>query len=99
MIKRTPEQWRALFQAQSDSGLSAKAFCKANKLCNKYFSKRRKELGEISPSPFIHASLDKVILPSPTHSLKNVRVHYRQVEMIFESIDTDTVMTLLRQLP
>jgi len=44
MKKRTPEQWQSLFDAHQRSGLSANAFCKANKLCAKYFSLRRRQL-------------------------------------------------------
>jgi len=44
MTKRTAEQWQTLFQAQQRSGLSAAAFCKANSLCPKYFSLRRRQL-------------------------------------------------------
>lgn len=50
MVKRTEEQWHALFAEQAASNLSAAAFCKARKLCPKYFSLRRKQLlGETKP--------------------------------------------------
>jgi len=49
MIKRTQAQWRALFTSFDQSGLSAAAFCKENKLCPKYFSLRRKQLGDVKP--------------------------------------------------
>ncbi len=46
MIKRTKAQWISLFSRFDKSGLSAAAFCLDNKLCPKYFSLRRKQLGE-----------------------------------------------------
>jgi len=43
MIIRSQEQWEALFQQHEDSGMNATAFCKDNKLCPKYFSKRKSD--------------------------------------------------------
>ena len=63
MAKRTEEQWRALFQQHDESGLTAAAFCRNNKLCPKYFSLRRKHLSgdetevSSSPLPFVPARL------------------------------------------
>ncbi len=45
MTKRPPVQWHNLFQAQLESGKSAAAFCREHKLCPKYFSLRKKQLG------------------------------------------------------
>ena len=44
MIKRSTEQWQALFAAHDQSDLSAAEFCRQHKLCPKYFSLRRKQL-------------------------------------------------------
>ena len=44
MIKRTPDQWRALFAAHDESDLTAAAFCREQGLCPKYFSVRRRQL-------------------------------------------------------
>jgi len=49
MIKRSPEQWQALFDAHKESDLSAAAFCREHKLCPKYFSLRRKQLRQSQP--------------------------------------------------
>lgn len=44
MIKRTTEQWQALFIAHDKTDLSAAEFCRQHNLCPKYFSLRRKQL-------------------------------------------------------
>lgn len=51
MIKRTPDEWHALFAAHDESGLSAAAFCREHRLCPKYFSLRRRQLSEGHTSP------------------------------------------------
>lgn len=43
MKRRTQEEWRALFQAQTESGLTAAAFCREQGVCPKYFSLRRRQ--------------------------------------------------------
>ena len=44
MIRRTQGQWQALFEQQQDSGLNAAAFCRAQGICPRYFSLRRRQL-------------------------------------------------------
>lgn len=44
MIRRTKEQWLALFKQHTESGLSAAEFCKQHNLCAKYFSLRKNNL-------------------------------------------------------
>lgn len=45
MVVRNIEQWQALFKQHDESGLKASEFCRANKLCPRYFSKRKRDLG------------------------------------------------------
>ena len=61
-----------MFDEQAHSGLSAKAFCKARKLCPKYFSLRRKQF----------ALRDEGDTPSITRTQPNafVQVKRRGVE-------------------
>ena len=56
MIKRrTPEQWQELFSDYQASGLTQAEFCHQQRLCPKYFSKRRQQFiskldfGQTSP--------------------------------------------------
>ena len=44
MIKRSKEQWRALFAEHKSSGLTAAAFCRERSLCPKYFALRKRQL-------------------------------------------------------
>lgn len=44
MMIRSIEQWQALFKQHDESGLKASEFCRANKLCPRYFSKRKRDL-------------------------------------------------------
>ena len=50
MKKRTTDEWQALFAEHDESGLSAAAFCRGHGLCPKYFSLRRRQLGDGSTS-------------------------------------------------
>ena len=40
-MKRTPQQWQALFQAQADSHLSIKQFCLEKSIPTSYFYKSK----------------------------------------------------------
>jgi hypothetical protein len=44
MTKRSREDWRALFEAQAASGMSAAAFCRAQGVDPRYFSVRKRQL-------------------------------------------------------
>lgn len=44
MKRRSSAQWCTLFQEQQGSGLNATAFCRAQGICPKYFSLRRRQL-------------------------------------------------------
>ena len=46
MKRRSPAQWRTLFQEQQNSGLNATAFSRAQGICPKYFSLRRRQLSD-----------------------------------------------------
>lgn len=45
MTKRTREQWILLFEEFEQSGLLASEFCRQRNLCQRYFSKRKIQLG------------------------------------------------------
>lgn len=56
MQRRSPTQWRELFQAQQASGLSAAVFCREHQVCPKYFSLRRRQLlGDAVPATAVSA--------------------------------------------
>ena len=66
MMRRTQAEWRALFQAQTESGLTAAAFCREQGVCPKYFSVRRRQLmGESVPRSkrSVESAFMPVVLP------------------------------------
>lgn len=68
MTRRSTEQWQALFKQHDDSGLKASEFCRTNKLCPRYFSKRKKDLGWSTPAKTSikpYPKLVKVERPKP----------------------------------
>ena len=62
MIIRTDAQWRELFQQHLASGLSSSQFCKQQKLCPKYFSLRKKQLGLQDNRPFVALQIEAPVL-------------------------------------
>jgi len=55
MIRRSKEQWQAIITKQQKSGLSAAQFCRNEKIDQKYFSTRKRQLlKELknAPQPF-----------------------------------------------
>jgi len=72
MIKRTEAQWRALFSRFDKSKQTAAAFCRENKLCARYFSLRRKQLGEMKTKRTRKTRFSKVkISGAPKNSFSN----------------------------
>ena len=45
MVVRTEAQWLDLFEKHQVSGLNASQFCRDENLCQRYFSKRKIQLG------------------------------------------------------
>ncbi len=68
MTIRTKAQWMALFESHLQSQLSSAEFCRRNKLCSRYFSKRKRELGFIAqPIPaFTSVVLKHELTPQPS---------------------------------
>ena len=98
MNKRTTEQWQALFAEQADSGLSAAAFCKARKLCPKYFSLRRRQL---SVEADIAKKTARFIQAKPSKALVTVspiRLRYGQVELFFNQADVHIIASVAKAL-
>jgi hypothetical protein len=102
MVKRSEEEWRVLFAEQASSGLTARHFCMERKLCPKYFSLRKKQLGweaeektsSCLPSPFVR--LERI----PKEHPKNPRVVLRlgRCEWEFMDVCADWLVGLMRAL-
>ena len=97
MIKRTPEQWQALFAAQQASGLNQAQFCKREGLCPKHFSLRRKQLVgadaiAATSTAFIQAQ------PPSTASEYQVSLYYHGIEIRLAQVDPTLIATVVKQL-
>ena len=61
MIIRSKEDWLVLFKKHEASGLSAAQFCRDEKLCTRYFSKRKSQLGFSTKTAVVKVSKPKKI--------------------------------------
>ncbi len=100
MTRRTKSQWRDLIDQQSSSGLTAAEFCSRHDVNAKYFSLRKKQLGQIPGQPS-----DRFIQLTPTvttdsplncNSIK-LRVTEVELPMCVDS-QSDTLTLLLDKL-
>jgi hypothetical protein len=94
--RRTEQEWRQLFSRQEQSGLSAAQFCRENNLCNKHFSKRRKELqGESKGS-------SKTFVPvqvARPQAVDFLHIRYGRVEIQLPcTMDVNWLAALVQQL-
>lgn len=99
MVKRSNEQWRALFVEQAASGLSAAAFCKERKLCPKYFCLRRKQLSGEKAKAVKERPVFVQAKPKAASSLSAVRLRYRNMELVFDSMSPELLAALMTKLP
>ena len=80
MKSRTHQQWRELFKQQADGNLSVAAFCKAHKIGQSYFYKRKSDLKietKDLPSNFI-----KVKPPTKNHvQAQSIKIQYKQTRL------------------
>ena len=53
MIKRSKQEWQALFSEHKSSGLTAAAFCRERSLCPKYFALRKRQLANKNDVSFV----------------------------------------------
>ena len=63
MVRRTRSQWQALFEAHASSGQTAAVFCREQGVNAKYFSLRRRQLGETREqlaSSFVAVSVEGI---------------------------------------
>ena len=97
MIKRTPEQWQALFAAHQASGLNQAQFCKREGLCPKHFSLRRKQLSGNGDTATASATFIQAKPPSTTRHAP-VSLHYQGIELRLLQVDTQFIATLMKQL-
>lgn len=81
MVKRTNEQWLTLFQQHQESNLSANQFCKDKKLCAKYFSVRKKQLGWQSATRDAFVKATKTVKVATPHKAPECVLTYGQCHL------------------
>ena len=99
MKRRSPAQWRELFQQQQISGQNASAFCRAQQICPKYFSLRRRQLlGDAPPATAVSAFVP-VAVPRPVEAMAlEVRLGDRLQLRIPPSVSPQWLAALLHAL-
>ncbi len=96
---RTKEDWKALIEAQLESGLSATEFCRQQQVNAKYFNKRKTEyLHPIDalepPSAFV-----KIQTPVQTTPSASIHLHYNNTRLQMPSnVDSAWLANLLELL-
>ena len=70
-MKRTPQQWQVLFQAQTDSDLSIKQFCLEQSIPTSSFYKNKSTLITVV------IPMDTTTLPSPFSQVLRVESSHR----------------------
>jgi hypothetical protein len=103
MIRRSKEEWLGLFAQQAASGVSAQKFCKANGLCSKHFSMRKKQLGlrgSRHEKAFVRVVPTKPVVPvAASTSGTEWVVRYERATLTFEALPTAAWLAqLLRAL-
>lgn len=89
MIKRNEQEWRALFAQQAASGISAQQFCKANGICPKHFSVRKKQLGlrgSRSEKAFVRVAPAPMVRDVSVVSSSRLSIRYEHAVLTFDTL-------------
>ena len=102
MIKRTTQQWLSLFEAHTQSGLSAAAFCRQQSLCPKYFALRKKQLLVSDTSQTTSANFVKVQTTEQSvtlHDTQTIKLRGQFGEVLIQGqVTADRLGSVLKQL-
>jgi hypothetical protein len=96
MVRRTREQWLALFAAHRQSGLSQRQFCKEQRVCPRYFSLRRRQLTSAGGvAPFV-----RVQRPGPTAASSAVewQLQVGEVKLRVLNAPVEQLLSLIKGL-
>ena len=94
MTYRKKQDWIALFEQHHKSGLSAAEFCRRQGVCDRYFSKRKREL-DWSPVLKKSAPFVKLTTAQPQTSHAELTLKAGQLEL---SLNTSVSPQWLAQL-
>ncbi len=100
-MRRTQQQWLALFQAQNDSNLSIKNFCLKQSISPSSFYKHKAIMKGSSdiivPSPFSQVQVIEPTAFKPKNQAIELNVGH--VKLILEQkVDVNWLVNLVRQL-
>ena len=100
MIRRSQEEWKTLIQAQKDSGLNQKQFCKEHGLNPEYFSSRKNQLlGSSEPdnksAQFVRLDRDA---RNKSPSVAPVTVRFKGVKLDLPSTSAPFLAELIKCL-
>lgn len=84
MQRRDRAQWKALFVEQEASGLSAQQFCRDKKLCAKYFSLRKRQLGGEPASAFVRVQQRQAVVPVVTPAPVSLSLSVRHRDCVLQ---------------
>lgn len=100
MVTRTREQWVELFEEFEQSKLLAREFCKERNICQRYFSKRKLQLGFGVTQKRVAKKLVKVerMVPADT-TAQPIKLHYGDTTITLPSAQSpEWVASLLKAL-
>jgi len=78
---RSQENWKALIEAQLESGLSAAEFCRQQQINSKYFSKRKTEYMRLANQPEAPSAFVKLHPPALPTQPAAIHLHYKNVRL------------------
>jgi len=97
---RNKEDWKALVEAQLESGLSAAEFCREQQINAKYFSKRKTEALRLADQPELASAFVKIQPPVQTTQSICIQLHYKHARLqIPSSIGSAWLADFLGLLP
>ena len=97
---RSKEDWKALIEAQLESGLSAAEFCRQQQINAKYFSKRKTEHMRLTDKPELISTFVKIQRSVQTAQPDEIRLHYKSVHLqIPSSVSSTWLADFLGLLP
>lgn len=86
MVRRTREQWIELFKEFEQSKLLASEFCKERNICQRYFSKRKLQLGFGVTQKPVTKNLVKLMRAAPKEiAVQSINLHYGDIRLAIPS--------------
>ncbi|MDC0603217.1 hypothetical protein OAP14_09385, partial [Aliiglaciecola sp.] len=100
MIKRTREQWMELFKEFEQSKLLASEFCKEHNICQRYFSKRKIQLGFGGTQKPVAKNLVKLKRAAPKEIVEqSINLHHGGIKIAIPPIQSpEWVASLVKAL-